>query len=425
MNTRQSIFGLLFLFAVGGGVATCDDGHDHDHAHGDHGGHGGHDGHHGEDEGERGIHGGRLLEDGGFAIEVTIFESGTPPQFRLFPTFQGDAVPAESVDAAIELARLGGDVDRFDFRAEGDYLTSPSIVTEPHSFDVTVSAAYDGRDYQWTYESHEGRTVISDPSADAAGLTTETAGPAEITEMIDVLGRVDFVPGAKAQLRARFPGVVREVHKTVGDRVQAGDIIARVESNQSLEQFEVVAPFVGVVLERNANVGEIVAEDALFVIGDVTRLHINFHVFASDLERVKPGQEVFVSAVTGPSRTKASITALLPTKEAATQTVIARAALPNPGETWMPGMTVRGDIVVDRTKVPMAVRTRAIQQFRDFQVVFAKVGETYEVRMLELGRASPEWTEVLGGIKPGQAYVSDNSYLIKADIEKSGASHDH
>jgi cobalt-zinc-cadmium efflux system membrane fusion protein len=45
--------------------------------------------------------------------------------------------------------------------------------------------------------------------------------------------------------------------------------------------------------------------------------------------------------------------------------------------------------------------------------------------MLELGRQNRDWVEVLGGIEPGTQYVTDNSYLIKADIEKSGASHDH
>jgi len=75
--------------------------------------------------------------------------------------------------------------------------------------------------------------------------------------------------------------------------------------------------------------------------------------------------------------------------------------------------------------VPLAVKTAAIQRFRDFEVVYAKVGDTYEVRMLEIGRRTPEWTEVLGGIEAGAEYVVGNSFLIKADIEKSGASHDH
>jgi len=47
------------------------------------------------------------------------------------------------------------------------------------------------------------------------------------------------------------------------------------------------------------------------------------------------------------------------------------------------------------------------------------------VRMLDLGRRTDEWTEVLGGIEPGTTYVVDGAFLIRADIDKSGASHDH
>ena len=36
-----------------------------------------------------------------------------------------------------------------------------------------------------------------------------------------------------------------------------------------------------------------------------------------------------------------------------------------------------------------------------------------------------EVTEVLEGLNPGDRYVVENSYLLKADLEKSGASHDH
>ena len=82
-------------------------------------------------------------------------------------------------------------------------------------------------------------------------------------------------------------------------------------------------------------------------------------------------------------------------------------------------------MTVAETNVPLAVKNSGLQRFRDFTVVFAKVEDTYEVRMLELGKSDGEMTEVLGGLEPSQDYVSDNSFLIKADIEKSGASHDH
>ena len=82
-------------------------------------------------------------------------------------------------------------------------------------------------------------------------------------------------------------------------------------------------------------------------------------------------------------------------------------------------------MTIGTTPVALAVPLSALQRFRDFDVVFAQVGETYEVRMLTLGRRDARFVEVLEGLAPGTTYVTDNSYLIKADIEKSGASHDH
>ena len=41
------------------------------------------------------------------------------------------------------------------------------------------------------------------------------------------------------------------------------------------------------------------------------------------------------------------------------------------------------------------------------------------------GGPTPRASKCSGGSRPGARYVAENSYLIKADIEKSGASHDH
>ncbi len=99
--------------------------------------------------------------------------------------------------------------------------------------------------------------------------------------------------------------------------------------------------------------------------------------------------------------------------------------LPNPDRRIRPGQFVRGIVTVASSEVPLAVRTSALQTFRDFDVVFEKIGTAYEVRMLTLGRRDSEYVEVLGGLSPGAVYVTENSYLIKADIEKSGATHQH
>ena len=91
---------------------------------------------------------------------------------------------------------------------------------------------------------------------------------------------------------------------------------------------------------------------------------------------------------------------------------------------WVPGTFVTAQLRVAEHAVPLAVKRSGLQSFRDFTVVYAQVGNEYEVRMLELGRQAGEWAEVLSGLDPGTRYVTENSYVIKADIEKSGASHD-
>src|SRR5690606_28404656 len=92
---------------------------------------------------------------------------------------------------------------------------------------------------------------------------------------------------------------------------------------------------------------------------------------------------------------------------------------------WALGAHVAGEVQVAETEVPLAVKRSALQSFRDFTVVYAQIGDEYEVRMLELGRQDAEWIEVLGGLRPGTRYVTEGSYVLKADVEKSGASHDH
>src|SRR3546814_18809104 len=101
-----------------------------------------------------------------------------------------------------------------------------------------------------------------------------------------------------------------------------------------------------------------------------------------------------------------------------------RATIPNRSGALRPGMALRGRVTVNAVNVPLAVRTEAIQPFRDFKVVYANFGQDYEVRMLKLGRSSTEWTEVLSGIKPGVAYAPKGRFLFPAAMKKPGATPD-
>ncbi|MDO8323033.1 MAG: efflux RND transporter periplasmic adaptor subunit [Phenylobacterium sp.] len=375
---------------------------------------------------ERGPHRGRLLRDGDFAVEITIFEDGAPPEFHAYVYRKDKPIDPRQVQLSVELTRLGGKVDRFAFAPVEDYLRGAGVVVEPHSFDVKIRAVEGGRTHQWAYASYEGRTNISAEAAKAGGVRTEIAGPATIGELIDMAGRVEIVPEGKAEVRAVYPGRILMMRGELGQSVRRGQAMARVESSHSLQAYAITAPISGVITEKNANVGGVAGDQPLFVVADPTKLHAEFFVYPRDAERVRVGQPVEVRSLSGEARLTARVEAILPTADLASQTLMAHVHLPPGAATsFRPGMGVEGSFSVGAQSAPLAVRTKALQRFRDFTVVFAKVGNTYEVRMLELGRQTPEWTEVLGGLEPGTEYVVEGAFLIRADIEKSGASHDH
>lgn len=378
------------------------------------------------EEFERGPHRGRMLRDGDFAIEITIFEDGVEPEFHLY-AYRGDKpVPPNTVQATMALTRLGGRVDRFNFTPVGDYLKGSGVVIEPHSFDVLVQATYDGVPHQWRYASYEGRTTITADAARQGGIKTANAGPASIAELIALSGRVEVTPEGKAEVRAVYPGRILAMRAELGQPVRKGQVLARVESSYSLQAYNVVAPISGVIVEKNANVGGVAGESPLFVIADASKLHAEFFVYPRDAERIRVGQPVELRTLNGQIKVAARVEAVLPTADMASQTLMAHVEIPPAmASQFRPGMAVEGSITVNRTDIPLAVRTSGLQPFRDFTVVYARVGNTYEVRMLELGRRTPEWTEVLGGLEPGTEYVTDGAFLIRADIDKSGASHDH
>jgi cobalt-zinc-cadmium efflux system membrane fusion protein len=382
----------------------------------------GHD-EHAADE-ARGPHGGRLLAKDGFQIELTIFEAGVAPEFRAWPTSNGRAVSPAEVTLSVELHRLGGVVDRVSFAPQSDYLRGDREIVEPHSFDVHVVAAHAGRSHTWEFESYEGRTTIPADVAERAGIETASAGPGTLSETISLYGTVGPDPTRVREVKARFPGVIRSAAKRVGDPVRAGETLATVESNESLQTYAVTAPIAGVVTQRHAESGEQTGEEALFEIADFTRLAADFTVFPRDRGRLRSGQPVKITAENG-GKADGTITYIAPSGDRGSQSVIARVMVENTDGTWTPGQFIEGQVTVGETPVALAVPLSALQGFRDFTVVFAQVDDTYEVRMLDLGRRDGERVEVLGGLAPGTRIVTQNSYLIKADIEKSGASHDH
>jgi cobalt-zinc-cadmium efflux system membrane fusion protein len=373
---------------------------------------------------ERGPNGGRLLEDGEFTLELAIFESGVEPEFHAWATQGGQALRPSDVSLVVELARLGGRVDRIEFAPQAEFLRGARTVEEPHSFDVTVIARHGGEEHRFEYASYEGRTTIAADVARDAGIGTATAGPGVIGDELLLYGAIGPDTTRIREVHARFPGVIRSVTRNVGDTVRAGETLATVESNESLQTYTVAAPIAGTITQRHAAPGEQTDDESLFEIADFSSVWAELDVFSRDRPRLREGLPVAISTDNGLMAT-GTIAYLAPVGNRASQSLTARVVIDNADGRWTPGQFVEGRVMIATTPVDLAVPLSALQRFREFDVVFAQVGDTYEVRMLTLGRRDARYVEVLGGLAPGTTYVTENSYLIKADIEKAGASHDH
>lgn len=379
---------------------------------------------HGSTEPEKGSNGGQLLSDGDFALELAIFETGLPPEFRVWITAGGEAVAPERVDVQIVLTRLGDVTDEIGFVPADGFLRGDTVIYEPHSFTVDVNASFSGNKYHWRYDNFEGRTRIGDQVANTAGIGTETAGPAVIRDYVTVYGKVVSDPEGVSHVNARFDGVIRSVSASMGSTVRKGQVLARIEANDSLNSYAITAPISGTVIERHANPGETTNARTLFTIVDTSTVWAELAVFPSDRTKVHVGLPVSMQTAIGNIHIQGTI-ALLSPVAGANQSVTARIRLDNQQGLLAAGMYLTGEIEVEQFDVPLAVKRTALQSFRDSSVVFAKVKDQYEVRMLQLGRQDGEWVEARSGLKVGTEYVTINSYLLKADIEKSGASHDH
>ena len=111
--------------------------------------------------------------------------------------------------------------------------------------------------------------------------------------------------------------------------------------------------------------------------------------------------------------------------EAIWETMLARVELPNPDGAWRPGLFVTGDLVVEESELPVTVDVDALQSYRDWTVVFVQVGDVFEVRPVETGRRDEESVEIVSGLTAGERYAATNSFVLKAELGKSAASHDH
>ena len=456
-----------------------------------------------EPETPRGPHKGKLFEQDGLGLEVTIFEDGVEPEFRVYPYLNDKPLSPESVALTITLERLGA-LQTIRFKPKDGYLLGDQVVYEPHSFTVKMAARYQQKDFAFSYDQIEWRVELKPEQVKTAGLEILKAGSAVLGNEVELQGEIRVAPNSETVVLAPVAAVVISAPVALGQVVKAGDVLATLESREladlkrsyletrersrlaestfqreaqlwkekitseqdylaarsakaeadiavasnraglmaygissadirglSLEQpgnlarLVLRAPRSGQVTARDVAPGQRVTPDStLFTVADMNRLVAVLSAPPSQLDGLQPGQVVAVTQVSGGVTGKGRVQVVSPQLSESNRSAAIYVALDD-AALWRPGQFVKAKVTRSAAEAAVTVSNDALQSFRDWTVVYAKYGDQFEVRPVTVGRQDSQRTEILEGLSAGQEYVGKNSFLLKADIGKSEAEHDH
>lgn len=294
--------------------------------------------------------------------------------------------------------------------------------TEAHSEHASPETGNEGEHGQGHEGEDEKHVEISDDMARQQGLSTAKALAGEVSLTTKLYGRLALSPDKVSHVRARFPGSITRVNVNFGDEVKKGQLLASVESNNSLQSYNLLAPISGTITAKEASTGEVAAEQVLFTITNTSSLWAELKVFPEQASAVKAGQKVHM--MNGEREFVSTIKQLLPSDQAKPYR-IARVPIENTEAAMFPGLLVEAQVIIQQETVDIRIPNSAIQRYEGSQVAFHKIDGKYQVKPLQLGISDGRFSEVISGLRQGDEIVVENSYLIKADLEKEGAAHAH
>ena len=347
---------------------------------------------------------------------------------------------------------------------------------------------------------------LSDRQVDAGKFAVTEVGGGTLSKRIAVPGSI--VPSGDhiARVAVRLLGTVAELRKRLGDPVEAGEVVAVIESREvadakseylgarlvfdlqqtlfnrssrlfegkvlsendflrarttfedarvkietarqklfalsltadqiealpqqpveTLRRQELRAPIAGRVAERRVELGSLVGregqESELFVIADLNVVWADLAVSPSDLSTIREGQKIMLSGAGESS--PATIMFISPLLDKETRAARVVASVDNAGRKWRPGSFVTAEIPIDETAAAVAIPKTALQSIKGESVVFVRTENGFEARKIAIGRQDTRLVEVTEGLSAGERIATTNTFVLKADLGKAEAEHEH
>jgi cobalt-zinc-cadmium efflux system membrane fusion protein len=276
-------------------------------------------------------------------------------------------------------------------------------------------------------EKHNEDVVsLTEKELEEFGIKINEVKPGNIQLHSDLTGEIMPDPTKVAHIIPRFAGIVREVRINMGDNVEKDEVIAVIESNESLVQYEMKSSIAGTMIEIHMTPGEVIGDDKHVVtVANLSSVWASLTVYQKDLTKIKVGQNVEISTVDKSKVKKSKIFYVSPIVDEETRTSTARVRLNNNSGFWKPGMFITGKIFTTSKKVPMVVNKNALQLFKGETVVFVQDKKGFRPQPVSIGLENNKLVEILSGLHQGQKYAAEGAFTIKSEFLKESFGGDH
>ncbi|MBU8933180.1 MAG: efflux RND transporter periplasmic adaptor subunit [candidate division Zixibacteria bacterium] len=295
---------------------------------------------------------------------------------------------------------------------------STPVVVEAGDHDHDSDAPCDGDDHD------EIVVNLSLEAQKMAGLTFARVAPGYIVKTSELPGEVGFNEDRLVHIAPRFAGIALEARCRVGSYVNAGDIVAVVESNESMNSYSIEAPISGWIIERHITPGEYVSgESSIFALADLSTVWVNLAVYPKDAGMVKSGQEVLITAIGSKQQVTGTIDFVTPVLDILTRSSTARVVLPNPDNVWQPGTFVHAQVVTEAGERGLVVEKEAVQLIGEESVIFVvESPDEFVAVEVVVGDSDEHHVRIIEGITEGTEYVAAGAFELKAQIVTSSLS---
>lgn len=276
-------------------------------------------------------------------------------------------------------------------------------------------------------EHHEETAIKLTPQAiQENDIQIAVVGPKRIGIQIEVVGKIVPNRNTMAFIYPRYAGVIKTLSKELGAAVAANEVLATVESNESLQTYELRSPIAGTIIQKQAVKGEQIKENqTIYEVANLDSVWADLSIYRKDAPFVKVGQPVTITSKERQLQAKGVLHYVAPVGIEDSQSLLARVILSNLKREWVAGMYIDAAITIQQKEVPLAVKTTAIQKVENHPVVFVKEGDAFVPVKIETGIQDDTYIEVTKGLRAGQHYVSKNAFVLKAELGKSEAEHEH